>query len=144
MQVLFKNKCWFLSLRIFILLSSSLLFYFHPFGWYIFWPSSGVSCWTQNFELLALLLFLLLFNFVIHLLIIIDFVSFVVFVKFVVPLWLLFLKSIFGKTLMYYVAVQHINHYTTGTSLYIYIYIYCHVIAHGDDRGKINTILPLN
>ena len=25
----------------------------------------------------------------------------------------------------------------------VYIYIYCHVIAHGDDRNKINTILPL-
>ena len=24
------------------------------------------------------------------------------------------------------------------------IYIYCHVIAHGDDRNRINTILPLN
>ena len=28
-------------------------------------------------------------------------------------------------------------------SVCIYIYIYCHVIAHGDDRNKINTILPL-
>ena len=27
--------------------------------------------------------------------------------------------------------------------IYIYIYIYSHVIAHGDDRGKINTILPV-
>ena len=27
--------------------------------------------------------------------------------------------------------------------IYIYIYIYCHMISHGDDRNKINTILPL-
>ena len=27
--------------------------------------------------------------------------------------------------------------------IYIYMYMYCHVISHGDDRNKINTILPL-
>ena len=49
---------WILSLRVFGLLSSSLLLFPQCFGQYILWPSSGV-CWTweptQNFELRHLL-----------------------------------------------------------------------------------------
>ena len=55
----FLDKAWwFLSLRVFGLLSSSLLFFPQHFGWYVFRPSSGV-CRTQepswNFELHPLL-----------------------------------------------------------------------------------------
>ena len=49
---------WFLSLRVFGLLSSSLLLFPRRFGRYVLRPSSGV-CWTQeasrNFELRPLL-----------------------------------------------------------------------------------------
>ena len=45
---------WFLSFRVFRLLSSSLLLYSQHFAQCILRPSSGVSCWTQeptqNFE----------------------------------------------------------------------------------------------
>ena len=45
---------WFLSLRVFGLLSSSLLLFQQHFDWYVLQPSSGV-CWTrepsQNFKL---------------------------------------------------------------------------------------------
>ena len=45
---------WFLSLRVFRLLSSSLLLFPQRFDWYVLRPSSGI-CWTweptQNFEL---------------------------------------------------------------------------------------------
>ena len=45
---------WFLSLRVFRLLSSSLLLFPQPFGWYVLRPSSGF-CRTRepsrNFEL---------------------------------------------------------------------------------------------
>ena len=49
---------WFLSLRVFRLLSSSLLLFPQHFSRYVIQPSSGV-CWTrkttQNFELCPLL-----------------------------------------------------------------------------------------
>ena len=49
---------WFLSLRVFRLLSSSLLLFPQGFGRYVSWPSSSV-CWTLepswNFELCPLL-----------------------------------------------------------------------------------------
>ena len=38
---------WLLSLRVFRLLSSSLLLFSQHFGRYVLWPSSGV-CWTQE------------------------------------------------------------------------------------------------
>ena len=45
---------WFLSFRVFTLLSSSLLLYSQCFGQCVLWPSSEVTCWTQeptwNFE----------------------------------------------------------------------------------------------
>ena len=37
-----------LSVRIFRLLTSSLLLYSQRFGWYMLRPSSGVSCWTRE------------------------------------------------------------------------------------------------
>ncbi len=46
--------CWFLSLKVFRLLSSSLLLFPQPFGRYVLRPSSGVRRTrepTRNFEL---------------------------------------------------------------------------------------------
>ena len=52
------EACWFLSLRFFRLLSSSLLLFPQHFGWYVLRPSSGV-CRTRepsrNFKLRPLL-----------------------------------------------------------------------------------------
>ena len=43
----FWDEAWsFLSFRLFGLLS--LLLYSQQFGWYVLWPSSGVSCWTRE------------------------------------------------------------------------------------------------
>ena len=55
----FRDEAWwFLSLRVFGLLSSSLLLFPQCFGQYVLRPSSGV-CWTRqpswNFELCPLL-----------------------------------------------------------------------------------------
>ena len=53
-----NEACWFLSLRVFGQLFSSLLLFPQRFGWYVLRPSSGV-CWTRepsrNFELRPLL-----------------------------------------------------------------------------------------
>ncbi len=43
-------------------------------------------------------------------------------------------RSLLGMT--NFCGAEFIPNYATLT--------YCHVIAHGDDRGKTNTILPLN
>ena len=55
----FWDEAWFLSLRVFRLLSSSLLLFPQRFGRYVLWPSSGV-CRTRepsrNFELRPLTL----------------------------------------------------------------------------------------
>ena len=41
----FWDEAWFfLSLRVFKLLSLSLLLFPQHFGWYVLWPSSGVCC----------------------------------------------------------------------------------------------------
>ena len=57
-QIFLDEAWWFLSSRVFELLSSSLLLFPQRFGWYVLRPSSGV-CWTReptwNSELRSLL-----------------------------------------------------------------------------------------
>ena len=57
------EACWFLSLRVFGLLFSSLLLFPQHFGRYVLWPSSGVCClnfWDEACWFLSLKVFGLL------------------------------------------------------------------------------------
>ena len=52
-------------------------------------------------------------------------------------------QPIYASSFMVCCIGYETSNHVCGSFLYIYIYIYCHVIAHADDRNKINTILSL-